>query len=336
MNTSPIPFGVPATGATRANNLNQGIPPGARHGVQPQDTLTQGYATPPVRYTPPAAETSAPRKGPSRLFLGLMGLTVALGVGVATLGPAVSGGTHTATQPSAAVTVQHDTGKADLKTELAKAHGVALQSSRIDTELSASGSFGPSREFAEVQPVQERTEANGYTFTVNGQRLIAKGGTEDVVVFDSREGQIPDYVASFQQEAEENWTYSTSVRPAGGAGTLASVAVTSDVYTGGSPNQTAELMTFDHVEGKRVYLEEILSPQQHSHVLNSVSSGLGKVPAGSLFQRDDLADVVNRSFSISDEGGKDLKLKVAVPGNSESNEGRVAEFTFSIPRDVLK
>ena len=146
---------------------------------------------------------------------------------------------------------------------------------------------------------------------------------------------MPDYVQSFNQEGEENWSIRTTVRPAGGVATLASIAVTSNVYTGGSPNQSAELMTFDHVEGKRVLLTDLLSPQQQAHVLTSVRSGLADVPAGTLFQHDNLGDIVNRSFSIHEDGGK-LRLTVAVPGNNEANEGRVAQFTFSVPRDILK
>ncbi len=338
MNTSPLNFHSPHVGVTRSN-LQNGMPPGSAGGVGPQDTVTSGeFAAPPVIHVPPASNEGSEKRRVPRWALGLLGLTAALGVGMATLGP-MAAGTHEATAPVAAVTVHQEARetKADLKTEVQKAqYGIALQDARFNTTPSAT-SFGPSADYVELRNDRMSTEANGFTFTYEGAQLIARGGTEDVKVYDAREGLMPEYLDAFANEGNENWHVKTSVRPAGGAATLASIAVTSDVYTGGSPNQTAELMTFDHVEGQRVLLSSLLSQGQQSHVLNSIRGQLASVPAGSLFDHGDgLAEIVDRSFAVRDEGGKDLKLMVAVPGNSEANEGKVAEFTFSVPRDILK
>lgn len=338
MQTTPLSVGLRSTGATRAN-LNNGVPPGAQHGVQPKDVLTQGdYAAPPVSYAPPsgAAQEARPRSAMRGWVLGLVGLAAGAGLAIGLLGPANGVGTHTANQPVAAVTVQ-DTSKADLKTEVEKAQfGVSLRDTRIDTSLPASGTFGPSADYAQIRTASERTEANGFSFDVTGQQLIVRGGTADQVAYDTREGQIPQYVQSFQAEAEENWSFQSQIRPAGGAGTYVSIASQTEIYTGGSPNQSVELMTFDHVEGNRVMLSDLLSPQQHAQINSSVQRGLNSAAAGQLFQHDNLGDIVNRSFSLSDKGGKDLELTVAVPGSSEANEGRVATFTCSVPRDILK
>lgn len=338
MNTSPLQFNTPHLGVTRST-LQNNAPPGSSGGVLPQDTVTSGdFATPPIIHTPPASNEGPAKSRVPRWALGLVGLTAALGVGITALGP-MAAGTHEATAPVAAVTVQKEARetKADLKTEVQRAqYGVALQNARFNTSLSAT-SFGPSADYVQLRTDRMSTEANGFTFTYEGAQLIARGGTEDVKVYDAREGLIPDYLQAFTSEGNENWHIKASVRPAGGAATMASIAVTSDVYTGGSPNQTAEFMTFDHVEGQRVMLSSLLSQGQQSHVLNSIRGQLASVPAGSLFDHGDgLGEIVDRSFALRDEGGKALKLVVAVPGNSESNEGKVAEFTFSVPRDILK
>lgn len=335
MNTSPLNFHSPHLGVTRST-LQNGAPPGSTGGVGPQDTVTNGeFAAPPVIHVPPASNEGSEKRRVPRWALGVLALTAGLGVGIATLGP-MAGPTREATAPVAAVTVQKEA-KTDLKTEVQKAqYGVALQNARFDTQLSAT-SFGPSADYVQLRSDRMSAEANGFTFTYQGGQLIARGGTEDVKVYDAREGLMPEYLNSFADEASENWHVKTSIRPAGGAATMASIAVTSDVYTGGSPNQTAEFMTFDHVSGERVMLSSLLSQGQHGHVLNSIRGELAKVPAGSLFDHGDgLAEIVDRSFAVRDEGGKELKLVVAVPGNSEANEGRVAEFTFSVPRDILK
>lgn len=338
MQTSPLNVSLSTTSVTRANLAN-GVPPGAQHGVGPKDGYTQGeLAAPPLTYTAPAAaaEEARPRSAMKGWVLGLLGLTVGAGLAIGLLGPANSAATHTANQPVAAVTVK-DTSQADLKAEVGKAqYGVALRSSAIDTELPASGSFGVSADYAQIGATNERTEANGFSFEVHGQQLITRGGTADQVAYDTREGQIPQYVQSFYAEAEDNWSFNSQIRPAGGAGTYVSIASQTEIYTGGSPNQSVELMTFDHVEGNRVMLSDLLSPQQHTQINNTVHNGLNSAAAGQLFGHDNLNDIVNRSFSLNDKGGKDLELTVAVPGNTEANEARVATFTFSVPRDILK
>jgi hypothetical protein len=142
----------------------------------------------------------------------------------------------------------------------------------------------------------------------------------------------------FHDQAEVNWKTSSVLKPAGHYGRFLSVSETTTRFTGGTEATEVQLRTIDSKTHKVVNLSELVSAEDYQKMAASVTSGLNSL-AGQHYQQEDMETLdshMNNGFSLQQGKDGNVILTVAIPSNVESDGGKVAEFTFSLPANAIQ
>ncbi|MFN8610440.1 MAG: hypothetical protein U0931_23075 [Vulcanimicrobiota bacterium] len=167
-------------------------------------------------------------------------------------------------------------------------------------------------------------------------RIDRLSGTQDGhVLYSSDDAELG--TLDFHDQAEGNWKTSSLIKPAGHYGKFISVSETTTRFTGGTEATEVKLRTIDSKTHKVVNLSELVSEEDYQKMASAVTSGLNSV-AGQHYQQEDMESLdshMNNGFSLRNGKDGNVILTVAIPSNVESDGGKVAEFTFSLPASAI-
>lgn len=155
---------------------------------------------------------------------------------------------------------------------------------------------------------------------------LAQGGR--VVLED---GVARAFTDAFLEGAEGDWTYESSLQPAGSAGAMGSVWWRRYQASGGvSPLISVSLASFDAASEKQVDLRELLGDSLLSEVTNRVRDALRQSENGDLFAHEHTALAAQISSSFR-PGAAPGTLLIAVPAAIRAAFGTVAEVLVTGP-----
>ncbi|MBS2037422.1 hypothetical protein JST97_20705 [bacterium] len=167
-------------------------------------------------------------------------------------------------------------------------------------------------------------------------RIDRLSGTKDGhVLYSSEDAELG--TLDFHDQAEGNWKTSSVIKPAGHYGRYLSVSETTTRFTGGTEATEVKLRTIDSKTHKVINLSELVSEEDYQKMASAVTSGLNSI-AGQHYQQEDMESLdshMNNGFSLRNGKDGNVILTVAIPSNVESDGGKVAEFTFSLPASAI-
>lgn len=185
----------------------------------------------------------------------------------------------------------------------------------------------------------KRTEAkpgpNGGELT-HDIRIDRLSGTADGhVLYSSDDAELG--TLDFHDQAEGNWKTTSVIKGAGHYGKYISVSETTTRFTGGTEATEVKLRTIDSKTHKEINLSELVSSEDYVKMADAITAGLNS-PAGLHYQQPDMESLdshMNNGFSLREAKDGSVILTVAIPSSVESDGGKVAEFTFSLPASAI-
>ncbi|MBN9414076.1 MAG: hypothetical protein J0I12_01500 [Candidatus Eremiobacteraeota bacterium] len=167
-------------------------------------------------------------------------------------------------------------------------------------------------------------------------RIDRLSGTKDGhVLYSSDDAELG--TLDFHDQAEGNWKTTSVIKGAGHYGKYISVSETTTRFTGGTEATEVKLRTIDSKTHKEVNLSELVSSEDYVKMADAITSGLNS-PAGLHYQQPDMESLdshMNNGFSLREAKDGSVILTVAIPSSVESDGGKVAEFTFSLPASAI-
>lgn len=167
-------------------------------------------------------------------------------------------------------------------------------------------------------------------------RIDRLSGTKDGhVLYSSDDAELG--TLDFHDQAEGNWKTRSVIQGAGHYGKYISVSETTTRFTGGTEATEVKLRTIDSRTHKEVNLSELVSGEDYVKMADAITSGLNS-PAGLHYQQPDMESLdshMNNGFSLREAKDGSVILTVAIPSSVESDGGKVAEFTFSLPSSAI-
>ncbi|MBL8919846.1 MAG: hypothetical protein JNJ54_13340 [Myxococcaceae bacterium] len=205
-----------------------------------------------------------------------------------------------------------------------------------------------------VQRASDRVRGTGVSIEQRGQQLTVTGpGGESFTVgskaaIEELAAEWRSQVAAAKQDPAQQflqleWSLTASVRGAGTAGMLFSTLESRSTYAGGAhPSNSLTLATHDARTGKRVTLDELLTPRQLSAVVKVISAKLrtlGNTEGvdGSLWtwsSPEVLQRTISENFALTTAANGRVQLHVAWESGVHAIGGQLAHFTFDAPVDA--
>lgn len=289
---------------------------------------------------PPAPEQSAEvKQKPSsswlkRTLLGA-GLTAMAVAGGMAGGSLIMAGMSPAKADSAHVQVvkQHKTAPATLLQHQQEPTHLLTARIGVTPSVHALGDLGKIE--SDVR-TEAKPNPNGGPELKHEIRIDRLSGTKDGhVLYSSDDAELG--TLDFHDQAEGNWKTSSVLKPAGHYGNFLSVSETTTRFTGGTEATEVQLRTIDSRTHKVINLSELVSSEDYQKMASAVTSGLNSV-AGQHYQQEDMESLdshMNNGFSLQQGKDGNVILTVGIPSNVESDGGKIAEFTFSLPASAI-
>ncbi|MBX3170909.1 MAG: hypothetical protein KF760_26110 [Candidatus Eremiobacteraeota bacterium] len=183
--------------------------------------------------------------------------------------------------------------------------------------------------------IEAKPGPNGTELT-HDIRIDRLSGTADGhVLYSSDDAELG--TLDFHDQAEGNWKTTSVIKGAGHYGKYISVSETTTRFTGGTEATEVKLRTIDSQTHKEINLSELVSSEDYVKMADAITSGLNN-PAGLHYQQPDMESLdshMNNGFSLREAKDGSVILTVAIPSSVESDGGKVAEFTFSLPASAI-
>lgn len=183
--------------------------------------------------------------------------------------------------------------------------------------------------------IEAKTGANGAELK-HEIRIDRLSGTGDGhVLYSSDDAELG--TLDFHDQAEGNWKTSSVIKGAGHYGKYISVSETTTRFTGGTEATEVKLRTIDSKTHQEVNLSELVSSEDYVKMADAITAGLNN-PAGLHYQQPEMESLdhhMNNGFSLREAKDGSVILTVAIPSSVESDGGKVAEFTFSLPSSAI-
>ena len=179
----------------------------------------------------------------------------------------------------------------------------------------------------------EVQDGTGFKHEIRIDRL--SGTADGHVLYSSDDAELG--TLDFHDQAEGNWKTKSEIKGAGHFGKYISVSETTTRFTGGTEATEVMLRTIDSKTHQVVNLSELVSGEDYVKMADAIKSGLN-TPAGLHYQQPDMESMdshMNNGFSLREAKDGSVILTVAIPSSVESDGGKVAEFTFSLPASAI-
>lgn len=168
-----------------------------------------------------------------------------------------------------------------------------------------------------------------YEHTID--RLMSSKGQ---ALYSSEQAELMAF--DFHDLATDNWSLTSTLKPAGHFGPFVSVAEHTTTH-GAESGETSLLRTIDTRTGNVANLSDLLSAEDYQKVAEAVqdSTKAGEAQKYHSDSLETLDSFLNNGFSLNSAKDGGVMLRVAMP-NQHTPDGKVAEFTFRLPAGAIR